>query len=70
MEEDAEQRATDENMTRQNNIEADKEKAMEMRKRAMESMGETRERMGESDKGKRKVMECMPWRRLFRESNK
>ena len=41
-------------MTRQNNIEADKEKAMEMRKRAMESMGETRERMGESDKGKKK----------------
>ena len=54
MEEDGEQRATDENTTRQNNIEADKEKAMEVRKRAMESIGETRERMGENDKGKKK----------------
>jgi hypothetical protein len=54
MEEDAEQRTTDENTARQNNIEADRGKAMEMRKRAMESMGETRERLQETDKAKKK----------------
>ena len=53
MEEDAEQRATDENIAKQNNIDADKVTTMEMRKRAMGSMGETRERMRESDKGKK-----------------
>ena len=53
MEEDAEQRATDGNIAKQNNIEADKVKTMEMRKRAIENMGEAKERMWESDKGKK-----------------
>ncbi|XP_028411545.1 UPF0746 protein DDB_G0281095-like [Dendronephthya gigantea] len=49
MEEDAEQRVTDENAEKQNTIEADRAKAMEMRQRAMESFGETRERLQEND---------------------
>lgn len=48
--EDAEQRATDECHEKQVMVNEDKAKAIEMRKRAMETIGETRNRTGEESK--------------------
>lgn len=47
---DVEQRAADECNEKQVFVNEDKAKAMEMRKRAMETMGETRSRTGEGSK--------------------
>ena len=53
--EDTDQRAKEEATTRQILVDEDKAKAVEMRKRAMESMGETRDRHGE----RKRAMESM-----------
>ena len=49
--EETDQKVEEEAVTRKNVIEEDREKALEMRKRAMESMGETRERNGADNRG-------------------
>ncbi|CAB4028793.1 Hypothetical predicted protein [Paramuricea clavata] len=54
MEEDANERADEESRARQIVEDEDKAKAIEMRKRAMESMGETRERLGKKNEEKRR----------------
>lgn len=52
---DAEQRAADECNEKHVLVNEDKAKAMEMREREMETMGETRSRTGEGNKEKKKV---------------
>jgi hypothetical protein len=54
IEEDTNERADEESRARQIVEDEDKTKAIEMRKRAMESMGETRERLGKKSEEKRR----------------
>ena len=48
IEDDTNQRAEEDHKAKKNNEDEDRAKALEMRKRAMESMGETRERLGQT----------------------
>ena len=54
IEDDTNQRAEEDHKAKKNNEDEDRAKALEMRKRAMESMGETRERLGQPSSEEKK----------------
>ena len=54
IEDDTNQRAEEDHKAKKNNEDEDRAKALEMRKRAMESKGETRERLGQTSSEEKK----------------
>ena len=74
IEDDTNQRAEEDHKAKKNNEDEDRAKALEMRKRAMESMGETRERLGQHLVKRRseeqQVSQWSSWRRQSRRNSK